>query len=262
MLLKKYKPVTPSLRNHINISNKSLNKVPILKSKIRGYKKSSGKNHLGQITVYHKGSGHKNKYRDINLVRNKNSTGIILSLEYDPFRNANIASVYDLETLDYYYITSPGNLKVGDVVKSSDEKISPRLGFSLPIANIPVGVLLHNIARKPNKRCEICRSAGTYATLLEKNNAYSRLKLRSGEVLFISNRAYATVGVVSNHLHALKKKGKAGRNRWLNIRPTVRGVAMNPVDHPHGGGEGKTSGRKVLVSPWGKLAKRGGSKRK
>jgi len=220
MLLKKFKPITPSLRNCILLKNKNLRKSPLLKSEITGFNKLSGKNNLGQISVYHKGGGHKTNYRKINFFRNINSTGIVLSLEYDPFRNSNIASIFDKKASKYFYIIAPKNLSVGDVVKSSSTNIEPKLGHSLPISKIPAGTFLYNIAKNKKKRGEICRSAGTFATLIEITKHYSRIKLKSDAYLFIPNDAYANIGAVSNEKHFLTKKGKAGRNRWLNIRPT------------------------------------------
>lgn len=227
---------------------------PLLKTKIKGKVNSAGRNNTGKITVFHKGGGHKKRYRIINFTRTNNSLGIICSIEYDPNRNANIASVYDYTANTFYYIIAPKNLNVGDIVESGPIA-EPKLGNSLPIEKIPVGSYIHNIAPTTKKPAQISRSAGTFSKLKEKKLNYAVIELSSGELRFISPKCYATLGVVSNELTFLGKYYKAGQSRWLNKRPTVRGVAMNPVDHPHGGGEGKKSG--VNKTPWGKFNIRG-----
>jgi large subunit ribosomal protein L2 len=234
----------------IKLNKKILKKKPLIKSKIKGLKISSGRNNTGQITSYHKGNGHKRNYRKIDFYRTKNCTGIVSSVEYDPSRTASIASIYNFLTQKYSYIIAPKNLKIGDIVKSGSTA-EPNLGNSLPISKIPTGSFIHNISPKTKKLGQISRSAGTFSYLIEKTAKYGRIKVSSGEQRKISVNCYATLGVVSNELQFLTTVGKAGRSRWLNRRPKVRGVAMNPVDHPHGGGEGKKSGRSL--SPWGKL---------
>ena len=256
MKLQKVKPVTPSRRHLVKLNQKSLNlsKKPILKSKVKGLKNSSGRNHSGKITVFHKGGGVKRKYREVDFFRTKNSIGIVCSLEYDPVRNAYIAAVFDFMTSDFSYILAPKGLKVGNIVKSGSG-IEPSLGSSLPISLIPIGTPIYNISAKTFKKAQISRSAGTFSIIKQKTENYVVLKLSSGELRYISPRCFACVGEVSNGLHSLTRLGKAGQSRWLNRRPVVRGVAMNPIDHPHGGGEGKKSGRSK--TPWGKPNQRG-----
>jgi len=226
----------------------------LIKNKTVGLKNKSGRNNTGRITSFHKGGGHKKKYRKITFKRNKNSIGIVTSIEYDPFRNSNIASIFELFRKDYYYILATNNLKIGDIIKSgiiSDIKS----GHSTQIFKVPVGSFVSSISLTKNKKAQISRSAGTFSTVLEVNNKYSKIKFSSGKQKIISSSCFCTIGIVSNQFSFLKTLGKAGRSRWLNKRPTVRGVAMNPIDHPHGGGEGKKSGRKTLVTPWGKPTK-------
>lgn len=254
MKIKNKKPTTPSLRHLIQLDTKHLRKKPLLKKKIKGIQTVSGRNNSGRITVFHKGGGHKRRYRKINFRRTNKSIGIITSIEYDPNRNSNIASVYDVSSKDFFYIIAPKNLKVGHIVKSGPN-IEPKLGNSLPISEIPVGSLIHNVSPTTFKAAEISRAAGTFSILKEKSLNYSKIELSSGEQKLLSLNCYATIGVVSNELIIFSQKGKAGRSRWLNKRPTVRGVAMNPVDHPHGGGEGKKSGKGF--TPWGKPVKKG-----
>lgn len=260
MKLKIFKPVTPSQRNLIRLNNSELRKTPLLKTKIKSLKKHNGKNFTGKIMSYHRGGGSKKKYRKLNFNRTKNETGIITSLEYDPYRSANIASVYNITTNNYYYILAPKNLKIGDIIKSGSHA-DPKNGHSLPISKIPAGTLIHNVSVKTKYKSQISRAAGTFSQLLEKTSKLGRLKLSSGEQRTISIDCFATIGTVSNEFSFLTTLGKAGRSRWLNRRPIVRGVAMNPIDHPHGGGEGKTSGGRSSVTPWGKPTKGGKTSR-
>jgi large subunit ribosomal protein L2 len=258
MIFQNIKPTTPSRRHLVRLNNKHLNKKPILKTQISGKKNVTGRNNSGQITVFHKGGGVKKRYRNINFHRTKDSTGIVCSIEHDPNRNAFIASVFDFLSSTFSYILAPKNLKVGDIVKSGLE-IEPSLGSSLPISEIPVGTHIYNIAPKVSKKSQLSRAAGTFSVIKEKTENYAVIELNSGEQRFISPKCFAAVGEVSNELHFLTRLGKAGRSRWLNRRPTVRGVAMNPIDHPHGGGEGKKSGKSL--SPWGKPNQRGRTSR-
>jgi len=260
MKLKKINPITPSQRSLIKIKNISLKKSPILKTQIFGLTNNSGRNNIGKITSFHKGGGHKQKYRKINFFRKKNSIGIVLSLEYDPNRNTNIMSIYDFIINMYFYMIAPKNLNIGDIVKAGSYAES-KIGHSLTISKIPVGSFIHNISVKSKKKAQISRAAGTFSQLIEKTSQYGRIKLSSGEQRFLSINCLATIGIVANDFFFLTTIGKAGRLRWLNKRPKVRGVAMNPIDHPHGGGEGKTSGGRTLVSPWGKSAKSGKTSR-
>ena len=256
MILQKVKPTTSSRRHLIKLNQKSLNlsKKPILKNKVSGMKNSSGRNHSGKITLFHKGGGVKRKYREINFYRTSNSTGIVCSLEHDPNRNAYIASVFDFISSEFFYILAPQNLKVGDIVKSGLE-IEPSLGSSLPISGISVGTPIYNVSPKTSKKAQISRSAGTFSVIKEKTEKYAVIELSSGEQRYVSSKCFASIGEVSKELYFLTRLGKAGQSRWLNKRPTVRGVAMNPIDHPHGGGEGKKSGNSR--TPWGKPVRRG-----
>ena len=254
MELKFLKPITPSQRHLITLNKKHLNKKPIVKTKIIGIKTSTGRNNSGKITVRHKGNGHKRKYRKINFLRNSESTGIVTSIEYDPNRNTNIASIYDFLKNKFFYILAPKNLEIGNIVQSGSDA-EPMTGNSLPISKIPEESFIHNISPKVSKKAQISRSAGTFSILKDKTREYAKIELSSGEQRLLSSQCYATIGIVSNESFFLTQRSKAGQSRWLNKRPTVRGVAMNPVDHPHGGGEGKKSGKSF--TPWGKPNKRG-----
>jgi large subunit ribosomal protein L2 len=230
----------------------------MLKTKIKGIINKAGRNNSGKITVYHKGGGHKKKYRFINFKRTNTSINIVCSIEYDPNRNSNISSIYDFNTKKFCYIITPKKLNVGDIVESG-VNAEPKLGNSLPIEKIPVGSYIHNIAPKTTKHAQISRAAGTFSKIKEKSLNYAVLELSSGEHRYISTKCYATLGIVSNEYTFLNKKYKAGQSRWMNKRPTVRGVAMNPIDHPHGGGEGKKSG--INKTPWGKYNNQGKTSR-
>lgn len=260
MILEKVKPTTSSRRRLIKLNQKSLDlsKKPLLKQKLKGKKNSSGRNHSGKITVFHKGGGVKRKYRDVNFSRTFNSTGIICSLEHDPNRNAYIAAVFDFISFDFFYMLAPKNLKVGDIVKSGLE-IEPSLGSSLPISGIPIGTPIYNISPSVSSKGKLSRAAGTFSIIKEKGNKYALIELSSGEQRYVSLECFASIGEVSKELHFLTRLGKAGQSRWLNRRPTVRGVAMNPIDHPHGGGEGKKSG--MGRTPWGKSNHQGRTSR-
>lgn len=254
MIFKTKKPSTPSQRHLIQLSRNNLTKQPLLKKKIKTTNRSFGRNNSNRITVNHKGGGHKRRYREINFNRNKNSIGIVISIEYDPNRNSFISSIYDIENKTFYYILTPKNLKIGDIIKSGPNA-EPKIGHSLPVSNAPVGSYIHNISPTPHKHAQISRAAGTFSKITENTLNYAKIELSSGETRLIPAQCYVTIGIVSNELIFLTKLGKAGRSRWLNRRPSVRGVAMNPIDHPHGGGEGKKSGKDK--TPWGKNNKRG-----
>ena len=251
MILKKRKPTTPSLRHLISLNNSQLVKIPLLKNKIKGIKKKSGTNNSGKIVSHGKGGGNKTRYRTLNFTRTDYSVGIVITKEYDPYRSSNICSVYDFITKKYYYILSPNNLYIGDIVKSG-ANVEIFNGNSVPLSNVPVGAFIHNVSTKSKKSAEISRSAGTFSQLIEKTPKTTRVILSSGEQRYISSQCFVTIGTVSNEAWFLTTLGKAGRSRWLNKRPKVRGVAKNPIDHPHGGGEGKTSGGRTSVTPWGK----------
>jgi large subunit ribosomal protein L2 len=254
MKLKKRKFAKKAHRHLIHIDFSHFKKMSLLKNEIKGKKTSSGRNNSGKITIRHRGGGHKKKYRKINFKRNYNSTGITTSIEYDPNRNAFIASVYELNKNTFFYILAPKNLKTGDIIKSGTN-LEAKLGYALPIREIPVGSFLNSVSVNLNKPAQISRSAGTFSRLKEITLNLAKIELSSKEEKIIPSTCYATIGIVSNELHFLKRQGKAGRSRWLNHRPTVRGVAMNPIDHPHGGGEGKKSGKGK--TPWGKPVKHG-----
>ena len=252
MVLKIKKPVTPSQRQLVQVNRKNLNKKPLIKKLVKGLRNSSGRNYSGRITVRHKGGGHKQRFRFVDFFRTHSSTSIVCSIEYDPNRNANICSIFNLSTNKFFYIIAPKSLKIGDIVKSgADAEI--KIGHSSSISKIPVGSYIHNVSPKSKNPGQISRAAGTFSRLTEKTLNYAKIELSSGEQRFVSVKCHATIGVVSNEFDFLTKLGKAGQSRWLNRRPNVRGVAMNPVDHPHGGGEGKKSG--TGRSPWGKLIK-------
>ena len=251
------KPITPSQRHLIRVNNKILSKKPFIKSNLIKTKTSSGRNNSGKITIRHKGGGHKKRYRKLDFHRIMNSEGIVCTLEYDPNRNANIASIYNYVNEEFYYILAPKDLKIGDIIKSG-KKAEVKIGHSLPITKIPVGSYIHNVSPRKNKKAQISRSAGTFSQLLEKTLKYAKIQLSSGEQRFLSPDCFATIGIVSNDLAFLTQLGKAGQSRWKNRRPSVRGVAMNPIDHPHGGGEGKKSGKGK--TPWGKNVKKGKTK--
>jgi large subunit ribosomal protein L2 len=248
------KPSTPSQRHLTLLNTECLRKKSLIKKKIKGLINSAGRNNSGKITVRHKGGGHKKKYRYIDFYRTKTSTGITTSIEYDPNRNSNIASIYEISKKDFFYILAPKNLKIGDIVKSGPNA-EQKIGHSLPISEISTGSYIHNISPTTVKPAQISRSAGTFSIIKEKTLEYAKIELSSGEHRFISSQCHATMGIVSNDLMSLTQLGKAGRSRWLNKRPAVRGVAMNPIDHPHGGGEGKKSGKGK--TPWGKTTKKG-----
>ncbi len=254
MSLKQYKPNTSAQRGTILVSKSSLWHGRPEKTLTKSVNRAFGKNNLGRITSWHKGGGHKNLYRILDFKRNKTDIeSEVQRIEYDPNRTAFIALIkYKDGVLSY--ILAPNDLKIGDKILSSDNaEILP--GNSLKLSNIPVGSNIHNIELKPGKGGQLIRSAGTYASIIGKGNGYAQIKLSSGEVRLVLLECRATIGVISNLNQKNIKLGKAGRNRWLGVRPTVRGVAMNPVDHPHGGGEGKTSGGRHPVTPWGKSTK-------
>lgn len=250
MIFKLIKPTTPSRRQLLRLDDKKiLNKKPILKNKIVGKKNSAGKNHSGKITVYHKGKGVKKKFRQTLLNRTFDFSGIVCSLEHDPNRSAYLASVYDYINNRFFYIVAPQNLQIGDIVKTGKE-IKPSLGSSLPLSEIPIGTPVYNVSTKLKQNAKFSRSAGTFSILKNKTENHAIVELSSGVNKYISLNNFASIGKVSKEFYFLIRLGKAGQSRWLNVRPTVRGVAMNPIDHPHGGGEGKKSGKNL--TPWGK----------
>lgn len=254
MAIKTYKPVTPGRRGMTVIDYSGLSKTGPEKSLLESLKKHAGRNSYGRITVRHKGGGNRRKYRVIDFKRNKpGMNATVQTLEYDPNRSAFIALV-QYEDGEKRYIIAPEKLAVGDVVRSgSDADIKP--GNALALADIPVGTVIHNVELHPGKGAQLVRSAGNMAQLMAKENGYALIRLPSGELRNVADRCMATIGVVSNADHANVNYGKAGRTRHMGIRPTVRGSVMNPNDHPHGGGEGKSPvGRPGPVTPWGKPA--------
>lgn len=252
MAIKTFNPTTPSRRNMTVIDYSGLSKVKPEKSLLETLKKNSGRNSYGRITVRHRGGGNKRKYRVIDFKRDKmDMAATVLTLEYDPNRSANIALV-EYEDKERRYIIAPNGLKVGDVVYSSaNADIKP--GNCLPIANIPLGTVIHNIELYPGRGAQLVRSAGGAAQLMAKEGEAAQVRLPSGEVRYIRMNCKATIGQVGNIDYENVQTGKAGRNRHKGFRPTVRGSVMNPCDHPHGGGEGKSPiGRPSPVTPWGK----------
>ncbi len=250
MALKTFNPTSPSRRNLVSVDNSELYKGKPYKSLTSGLSKSGGRNNQGRITVWWRGGGHKRSYRKIDFKRQKDSSlAVIERLEYDPNRSAHIALVKYADG-EYNYILAPQKLKVGDSVVSGD-KVDIKPGNTMPLKNIPTGTILHNVELKPQKGGQLARSAGSYVQLVGKDTGYAMLKLTSGEQRLVLLSCRATVGAVSNADHKNTNLGKAGRNRWLGKRPHVRGVVMNPIDHPHGGGEGRTSGGRNPVTPWG-----------
>ena len=254
MGIKKYKPTTPGLRGMTVSTFEEITASTPEKSLTYTLKKNAGRNNRGCITVRHQGGGTRRKYRVIDFKRNKDDIpATVKTIEYDPNRTANIALVCYADG-EKRYIIAPNGLKVGDVIYSG-AAADINTGNSLPLANIPVGTIIHNIELKPGKGAQLCRAAGNGAQLMAKEGSYAQVRLPSGEVRKIAMNCRATIGEVGNIDHELISIGKAGRKRHMGIRPTVRGSVMNPNDHPHGGGEGKAPvGRPGPVTPWGKPA--------
>ena len=254
MAIKKFKPTTSSRRNMAVTDYSALSKVAPERSLLEPMKKTSGRNNTGRITVRHHGGGNRTKYRVIDFKRNKlDVPATVITLEYDPNRTAFIALI-QYEDGEKSYIIAPNGLNVGDkVVSGPNADIKP--GNALPLANIPVGTIVHNVELYPGKGAQLVRSAGNFGQLIAKENGYGLIRLPSGELRNVTLNCYATIGQVSNLDHDNVKIGKAGKKRHMGWRPTVRGSVMNPVDHPHGGGEGKAPvGRPGPVTPWGKPA--------
>jgi len=254
MALKKYKPVTNGMRGLVLVDRSDLHKGGPVKALTEGLTKSGGRNNHGRMTMRHIGGGHKRRYRKIDFKRRKfDVSATVERIEYDPNRTAFIALIkYD--DGDLSYIVAPQRLQLGDkVIASEVADIKP--GNAMPLKNVPVGTIIHNIEMKPGKGAQIARSAGCYAQLIGKDGGYAQVRLSSGELRLVRGECMCSVGAVSNPDNKNQKLGKAGRKRWMGVRPTVRGVVMNPVDHPHGGGEGKTSGGRHPVTPWGKPTK-------
>ncbi|HJB24883.1 MAG TPA: 50S ribosomal protein L2 [Candidatus Jeotgalibaca pullicola] len=255
MAIKKYKPITNGRRNMTGSDFAEITKTTPEKTLLEKKSKNAGRNNQGKITVRHQAGGHKRAYRIIDFKRNKDGVvGLVKAVEYDPNRTANIALIHYTDGIKAYII-APKGIKVGQQIESG-EGVDIKVGNALPLANIPVGTFIHNIETKPGKGGQLIRSAGTSAQVLGREGKYTLVRLNSGEVRMILSACRATVGTVGNEQHELINIGKAGRNRWLGKRPTVRGSVMNPNDHPHGGGEGKAPiGRKSPMTPWGKPAR-------
>jgi len=254
MALKTFRPTTPSQRELVQTDRSTLHKGAPVKALTKGLSKKGGRNNRGRVTARRRGGGHKRSYRIIDFKRKKfDMPATVERLEYDPNRSAHIALV-KYEDGEQAYILAPQRVGPGDTVVAGD-KVDVQPGNAMPMRNIPVGTVIHNIEMKVGKGGQIARSAGTYAQLVGKDSGYALLKLGSGEQRIIRAECMATIGAVSNPDQKNINLGKAGRKRWLGKRPQVRGVAMNPVDHPHGGGEGRTSGGRHPATPWGKPTK-------
>jgi len=260
MPLKKFKPRTPSRRFTVLLDYSDLSNKKPERALVSPKKSTGGRNSAGRITVRHRGGGHKRKYRHIDFRRDKlGIPGKVAALEYDPNRSANLALLHYVDG-EKRYILAPQGVAVGAMLVAGPE-VEPALGNALPLAGIPLGTMVHNIELTPGNGGKLVRGAGMGAQLMSREGEYAQVRLPSGEIRMLHVNCMATIGQVGNSDHSKVSLGKAGRKRWRGIRPTVRGVAMNPVDHPMGGGEGRTSGGGHPVSPWGQLAK-GGRTRK
>ena len=254
MALKSFNPITPSTRQLVLVDRSELWKGKPVKKLTEGLSSAGGRNNTGRVTMWGRGGGHKRSYRIVDFKRRKfDMPGTVERIEYDPNRTAFIALI-GYEDGEQAYILAPQRLKVGDKVIAS-EKADVKPGNAMPLKNIPVGTVVHNVELKPGKGGQMARSAGNFAQLVGRDQGLALLRLSSGEVRMVRGECMATIGAVSNPDHQNVNYGKAGRMRWLGQRPSVRGVAMNPIDHPHGGGEGRTSGGRHPVTPWGKPTK-------
>ncbi len=250
MALVKQRPTSPGRRGMVKVSTAGLHRGAPHEPLVESKKAIDGRNNAGRITVRHRGGGHKRRYRLIDLKRNKDGVaGRVERIEYDPNRSANIALVLYADG-ERRYIVAPEGIEVGSSIESGPG-VAIAVGNALPLRNIPVGTVVHCVEMKPGKGAQIARAAGTAVQFLGREGSYALLRLRSGEMRRVHLDCRASIGEVGNRENSLRKLGKAGAKRWRGIRPTVRGVAMNPVDHPHGGGEGRTSGGRHPVSPWG-----------
>lgn len=255
MALKIFKPNTPGLRGHVNVDRSELSKERPHRALTKYISRAHGRNHHGHITSRHRCAGHKKLYRIVDFKRDvREIEGRVERIEYDPNRTAYILLV-SYANNEHRYVLAPNGIKVGDVITASDNRIDPEVGNAMPLKHIPVGTQIHNVELKIGKGGQMARSAGTFCTLMAKGPLNATIKLGSGETRFVNLNCFATIGALANTDHKNKNDAKAGRSRWKGIRPHVRGVAMNPVDHPMGGGEGKTSGGRHPVSPWGQKAK-------
>jgi large subunit ribosomal protein L2 len=254
MALKTFKPTTPSQRQLVLVDRSHLWKGKPVKGLTEGLTKSGGRNNHGRVSMWHRGGGHKRSYRMVDFKRRKFGVpATVERLEYDPNRTAFIALI-KYEDGELSYILAPQRLQAGDTV-IADERVDVKPGNAMPLANMPIGTIVHNVEMKQGKGGQIARAAGTYVQLVGRDSGYAILRLNSGETRMVPAECLATVGAVSNPDNSNVSIGKAGRSRWKGRKPVVRGVAMNPVDHPHGGGEGRTSGGRHPVTPWGKSTK-------
>lgn len=261
MPLKKNKPTSAGRRFSSSLTYDEITKSTPERSLVESMNRKAGRNSAGRVTVRHKGGGHKRKYRNIDFKRDK--VGIpakVSAIEYDPNRSSNIALLSYVDG-EKRYILAPAGLQVGQTVMSGPDA-APTVGNALPLSKVPIGVFIHNVELEPGRGGKLLRSAGTGAQLMSCEGKLAQMKLRSGEIRLVSSDCMATIGQVGNSDYAGVSLGKAGRKRWKGVRPTVRGVAMNPVDHPMGGGEGRSSGGGHPVSPWGRLAKSGKTRKK
>lgn len=251
MALKQFRPTSPGRRQLVIVDRADLYKGKPVKALTEGLTKSGGRNNMGRVTAFRHAGGHKRTYRIIDFKRRKwDSPAIVERLEYDPNRTAFIALIRYKDN-ELAYIIAPQRLKVGDEVVAG-EKVDIKPGNAMPLKSIPVGTIVHNVELKPLKGGQMARAAGSYVQVVGRDAGFAQLRMTSGEVRMVPDGCMATIGAVSNPDNMNENWGKAGRSRWLGLRPSVRGVAMNPVDHPHGGGEGKTSGGRHPVTPWGK----------
>jgi large subunit ribosomal protein L2 len=251
MALKQFRPTSPGRRQLVIVDRGELHKGKPVKALTEGLTKSGGRNNAGRVTAFRHGGGHKRTYRKIDFKRRKwGVEAKVERLEYDPNRTAFIALIKYADG-ELAYIIAPQRLKAGDTVVAG-EKVDVKPGNAMPLKSIPVGTIVHNIELKPLKGAQMARSAGTYAQVVGRDAGYAQLRMASGEVRMVPDVCMGTIGAVSNPDNMNEVWGKAGRTKWLGRKPSVRGVAMNPVDHPHGGGEGKTSGGRHPVTPWGK----------
>ena len=254
MALKTFKPTTPGQRQLVIVDRRELWKGKPVKALTEGKREQGGRNNRGRITLRWRGGGHKRRYRLVDFKRTKRDMAAeVVRLEYDPNRSGFIALIR-YEDGELSYILAPQRLKEGDKVVAG-ERVDVKPGNAMPMRNIPIGTIIHNVEMKPGKGGQLARAAGTYVQLVGRDAGYALLRLSSGEVRMVRAECMATIGAVSNPDQQNISIGKAGRNRWLGRRPSVRGVAMNPIDHPHGGGEGRTSGGRHPVTPWGKGTK-------
>jgi large subunit ribosomal protein L2 len=253
MALKTYKPTSPGRRQLVLIDRSELWKGGPVKALTEGRREKGGRNNRGRITVRYRGGGHKQRLRTVDFKRRKEGAAEVMRLEYDPNRSGFIALIKYADG-ELSYILAPQRLAVGDKVVAG-ERVDVKPGNAMPMRNIPVGTIIHNVEMKEGKGGQLARAAGTYVQLVGRDAGYALLRLASGEVRMVRAECRATIGAVSNPDRQNISIGKAGRNRWLGKRPAVRGVAMNPIDHPHGGGEGRTSGGRHPVTPWGKGTK-------